>query len=647
MGSRKGSFLAVLAAALMLLAVGDASATNYYVNQNSPNASDANPGTDPAFPWKTPDKAGNTVKPGDVVTVSGSADPNSPAAIYNRTQTNGWPVHAPGNPGNVITIQASPGQTVILQGDLTHLGIDLTFCSHYVFRGLSFRKYEQSTDGHTNATDVLLDDCEFAQTTTTGLRLRGVTNFTMSNCYVHDCFETGVCFMTDTDGTSCSNVTVIGSVSAFNSDGKGVDGSADGFHVEVGNNVTFINCTALGNTDDGFDLTGNVQLLSCTSSGNWACNCKLWRRVDDNWALHTYTLSNCIFAGAGEAGLKISEGPVAYVNNCTIYGNGEEGIAFRAITNSAGPATMNSYITNNLIANNGLIDTSIAVRVINGSVAQELVYADYNLYYKNTMSNTGLVQDTNSLTVNPFFANPALGDFHLLSTQGRYDPFAEAWVTDSVTSPAIDAGNPASPWTLEPLPNGGRVNLGAYGDTPEASLSPVTAISISAALDYSWVYQNTPGTLASPLGPHKSILTVTIQNSGGSAAFTTSLTQTGGSGAVTVVADPGGNPLVKLIEGGLRSNDVAGVGSAQLHVAVTGNLGNAGAADLAITVRRLGDINGNGDLAGAGRNLLNLRLDQLSVGGLPDRAFDLNHDGYVDTADRVLLNKILNGQTVP
>ena len=39
-------------------------------------------------------------------------------------------------------------------------------------------------------------------------------------------------------------------------------------------------------------------------------------------------------------------------------------------------------------------------------------------------------------------------------------------------SKAIDMGDPASAWANEPEPNGGRVNLGAYGNTPWATLSP-------------------------------------------------------------------------------------------------------------------------------------------------------------------------------
>ena len=42
---------------------------------------------------------------------------------------------------------------------------------------------------------------------------------------------------------------------------------------------------------------------------------------------------------------------------------------------------------------------------------------------------------------------------------------------ERVGSPAIDVGDPRSDWSKEPRPNGRRVNLGAYGNTPEATCS--------------------------------------------------------------------------------------------------------------------------------------------------------------------------------
>ncbi len=64
------------------------------------------------------------------------------------------------------------------------------------------------------------------------------------------------------------------------------------------------------------------------------------------------------------------------------------------------------------------------------------------------------------------------GDYHLKSQAGRWNPRTETWVIDDVTSPCIDAGDPDAAVGLEPAPNGGRINMGAYGGTIEASKSP-------------------------------------------------------------------------------------------------------------------------------------------------------------------------------
>jgi hypothetical protein len=64
------------------------------------------------------------------------------------------------------------------------------------------------------------------------------------------------------------------------------------------------------------------------------------------------------------------------------------------------------------------------------------------------------------------------GDYHLKSQIGRWDPAENWWMLDSVTSYCVDAGNPSSDWSAELWPNGQRVNLGAYGGTPQASMSP-------------------------------------------------------------------------------------------------------------------------------------------------------------------------------
>jgi len=72
---------------------------------------------------------------------------------------------------------------------------------------------------------------------------------------------------------------------------------------------------------------------------------------------------------------------------------------------------------------------------------------------------------------NPLFADPANDDYHLLSERGRFWPEHNVWILDNVSSPCIDSGDPAVDPSVEPMPNGGRINMGAFGETPYASMS--------------------------------------------------------------------------------------------------------------------------------------------------------------------------------
>ena len=71
----------------------------------------------------------------------------------------------------------------------------------------------------------------------------------------------------------------------------------------------------------------------------------------------------------------------------------------------------------------------------------------------------------------PCFADAGGGDYHVKSQGGRWEAKTQGWVFDDVTSACIDAGDPMSPIGAEPFPNGGVVNMGAYGGTVEASKS--------------------------------------------------------------------------------------------------------------------------------------------------------------------------------
>ena len=61
------------------------------------------------------------------------------------------------------------------------------------------------------------------------------------------------------------------------------------------------------------------------------------------------------------------------------------------------------------------------------------------------------------------------GDYHLKSQAGRHDPARQIWQIDDQHSPCIDAGDPTAAYKNEPLYNGQRINIGAYGNTQQAS----------------------------------------------------------------------------------------------------------------------------------------------------------------------------------
>ncbi len=100
---------------------------------------------------------------------------------------------------------------------------------------------------------------------------------------------------------------------------------------------------------------------------------------------------------------------------------------------------------------------------------------------------TGEFAGVGTIDQNPLFVSPGhwdtkgtyyyyddvwiSGDYHLKSQAGRWDMNTKTWFQDDVTSPCIDAGNPAAAIMFEPFPNGGVINMGAYGGTAEASKS--------------------------------------------------------------------------------------------------------------------------------------------------------------------------------
>jgi hypothetical protein len=116
--------------------------------------------------------------------------------------------------------------------------------------------------------------------------------------------------------------------------------------------------------------------------------------------------------------------------------------------------------------------------------ASNIMYADPRLVYSRddfaTGGNVDMVNGiykSNGSGINSVLAN---ANAHLRGRPGYTDENTGLFVRGSglVPSPAIDAGKPGYDYSLEPVSNGRRVNLGFYGNTPWATLSARHGLSV-------------------------------------------------------------------------------------------------------------------------------------------------------------------------
>jgi len=192
-------------------------------------------------------------------------------------------------------------------------------------------------------------------------------------------------------------------------------------------------------------ITGNTTLDAF--GGGFACT-----------SLYTLTITNNIIARNSATGenayggaMYIGVSATGTIANNTIVDNTAEVSGGGIVCHSS-----NVSITNNILWGN------------NGNL--EVCTATYSCV-ENGAAGVG------NIDANPLFADPDNDDYHLKSEAGRWSPAANGgaggWVYDDVTSPCIDAGDPASAYDNEPQGNGARVNMGAYGNTVEASRTSI------------------------------------------------------------------------------------------------------------------------------------------------------------------------------
>jgi hypothetical protein len=155
-------------------------------------------------------------------------------------------------------------------------------------------------------------------------------------------------------------------------------------------------------------------------------------------------IKNCIISDNSGNGIDGYRGEIV---NCTVNGNRGIGIyGIFDIHNSIIYNNLNSLVNRfNHNANNAKISYSLMEEE-----SLPLHYAD----------SGGVI-----LNLSPQFVDPVQGNYHLAQN-----------------SPCIDTGNPADDFSDEPDPNGGRINMGAFGNTNEAtSFLPLPRVDLLSA----------------------------------------------------------------------------------------------------------------------------------------------------------------------
>jgi len=191
---------------------------------------------------------------------------------------------------------------------------------------------------------------------------------------------------------------------------------------------------------------GFPTLIDCTFSKNSGGGISAWESE--------LTLINCKFIknSAADYGAGIySDDTDITLANCTFSGN------------SAGKSGGGIFNNDDSILTNCILWSDIPNEIteVSQDYTRIVTYSDVQ----------GGWHGEGNIDADPLFADPNNNDYHLKSQAGCWDVNEGRWTKDDMTSPCIDTGDPHSPIGLEPFPNGGIINMGAYGGTAEASKS--------------------------------------------------------------------------------------------------------------------------------------------------------------------------------
>jgi predicted outer membrane repeat protein len=302
--------------------------------------------------------------------------------------------------------------------------------------------------------------------------------------------------------------------------GEGLDSVVDGLTIingyiessaDGGGIVTHFDCTpTIRGCIFRYNRGGSGGALVCVGSkAPEILDCIFERNTStkfDGGAIfaHTVNLRDCVFRDniAQTSGGAISLGQVCTVDRCVFEGN-------RSINGYGGAVGMQGTLSNCLIVGNyskyggGAIYVEQNLTVLRCTIAHNrsgkdtggIVIPRPNRFFMTDSilwgnTNPQLFQETGGIplsisycdidggfegkevyNLDPEFVKP--GTWKDNGTPNNLSD--DTWVSGDyhlkTDSPCIDAGDPKTDFSNEPQPNGGRVNLGSYGNTAEATVT--------------------------------------------------------------------------------------------------------------------------------------------------------------------------------
>ena len=237
----------------------------------------------------------------------------------------------------------------------------------------------------------------------------------------------------------------------------------------------------------------------------------------NSWRFRGQIENNVVYANTNQ-GIVLDSTQASGNNHARVFNNTVfqgDGDAVRLINSS-----VDAELKNNIL----WVEAGSSIFV--DSTSQQGFDSDFNLLFATNTGQIGNWQsvargsliawqnasftDQNSLSIDPLFvdrdgADDLLGfidgttdgrddDFHLMSSEGRFTgalaPVLDATsglplflasneLIDVMQSPAIDRGDAIFAFANEPSPNGNFINIGAYGNTPQASKSPAQYVLVT------------------------------------------------------------------------------------------------------------------------------------------------------------------------